>query len=129
MGANDPASGTVSETLRSALHYARLGWSVLPVEARGKRPLTVRGVLDASTDPDVIRSWFAQWSDANLAIACGSPGPTVLDVDDLDAARGVLADLADAPTVATARGRHVYFAGTRGGTISLGFGELRGRGG
>jgi hypothetical protein len=54
----------------------------------------------------------------------------VLDVDDPAAARDLVArcNALGAPAVATARGQQFYFAGTDRGTVSLGFGELRGRG-
>ena len=67
---------------------------------------------------------------ANIAVACGAPGPTVLDVDDpIECPPGARAPPAAArPDVATARGRHLYFAGEARGTVSLGYGELRGHG-
>lgn len=110
----------------TALTYAARGWPVLPAD--GKVPLTAHGVKDASTDPTVVEGWWRRWPNANVAIACGAPGPQVLDVDDLDAARGVLGRLARAPAVATARGRHFYFAGQDRGTVVLDYGELRGQG-
>jgi hypothetical protein len=53
-----------------------------------------------------------------------------LDIDDLDQARWILATLENmhAPTVATTRGRHLYFQGLGQSTIALGYGELRGLG-
>jgi hypothetical protein len=113
----------------AALAYAARGWPVLP--CRSKKPnLTPHGVDDATTDANVIRAWWTRWPDANVAIACGAPGPLVLDVDDLDGGRAVFDRLAvlDPPTVATARGRHLYFAGDDRPSRKLPFGELRGRG-
>jgi len=46
----------------------------------GKHPRTKRGVLDASTDEQVIRSWWFSWPDANIGLACGG-GRVVVDVD------------------------------------------------
>ena len=118
----------MSATVTAALEYAARGWPVLAVHAGGKAPATPHGVRDATTDPDVIRRWFRRSPDANLAIATGAPGPQVLDVDELERARLILARVDDAPQVATSRGRHLYFAGSSSGTIGLGYGELRGRG-
>jgi hypothetical protein len=119
----------VSALLRAALDYAGRGWPVHPVQGKN-RPLTRHGVKDASTDPDIIRGWWQRWPDANIAIACGSPGPHVLDIDDPTAAQALLDRLrdVDAPTVASGRGQHQYFAGEDRATIALDFGELRGRG-
>jgi putative DNA primase/helicase len=117
----------VRPIVERALGYARLGWPVLPVPAKSKAAtLTGRGVKDASTDPATLMRWWGRWPDANVAVACGLPGPQVLDIDSL-ARAGRLLDV-DAPTVATARGRHLYFAGQPGGTAALACGELRGRG-
>ena len=120
----------MSATLEAALALVARGWPVLVVRPGGKDPLTAHGVKDATTDPVLVRRWLMRWPDANLAVATGSPGPQVLDVDDLDRARPVLlrAEALGAPVVATVRGRHYYFGGQERGTVSLPYGELRGRG-
>ena len=82
-----------------ALAYARRGWPVIPIwwpsyagvcacpESSdcpnvAKHPLVSGGQLSATTDMDQIRSWWAKWPDANIAIATGEAcGFTVLDVD------------------------------------------------
>jgi len=114
----------------AALALAGRGWPVLPIKPQGKEPLTRNGVKDATTDTATIEKWFGRWPDANLGVATGAPGPTVLDVDDPAKAGTILSldGVADAPSVATARGRHVYFRGLDRTTIVLGYGELRGRG-
>jgi hypothetical protein len=137
------------EALAAALKYAARGWPVLPLhwpaaggcscgesdcDKPAKHPLTLHGVKDATTDPDRIRAWFRRWPKANLGIATGDPGPTVLDVDDLAAARSTIAGIAaTTPTAATPGinhppGRHHYLLGTERGTVGLGWGELRGCG-
>lgn len=117
-------------TVDAARDLAQLGWPVMPIKPRSKEPLTRHGFKDASTDERTILHWFERWPDANLAVATGSPGPDVLDIDRPDQAMAVLRRLEHmhAPTSATVRGRHLFFAGTQQGTITLGFGELRGRG-
>ena len=67
-----------------ALDCARRGWSVFPCVPRTKRPLgslVPNGVLDASRDEDQIRKWWAAKPDANVAIACGPSGLSVVDCD------------------------------------------------
>lgn len=73
-------------TLETLFDWARgyaegLGWPVFPVVARGKVPLTPHGLNDATIDIDVIARWWARWPNANIGIATGPPGPTVIDAD------------------------------------------------
>jgi hypothetical protein len=80
------------------------------------------GFKDATTDPAVIRAWWARCADLNVAIATGAPGPDVLDVDvHQDGAGWPAFDrLKRAGMLAGARalvrtpsgGLHVHFAGT-----------------
>ena len=68
-------------TVERALAYAACGWPVFPCQPGGKQPATRHGFLDATIDPDHIRWWWRRDPGANLAIATGTPGPDVLDVD------------------------------------------------
>ena len=123
----------MTKPLDAALAYAALGWPVLPVGGDdGKKPLIPkreggRGVLDATTDPEQLRRWWARWPKANVAIATGAPGPDVLDIDDSDRADD-RALAFDGSRVATTRGLHVYFKGTEHRTVKLPYGELRRKG-
>jgi len=73
-----PAEGAA---LRAALAYARAGWPVFPCLPGQKAPATRHGFQDATTDPERIRSWWRAAPGRNVAIATGTPGPDVLDVD------------------------------------------------
>ena len=81
-----------------ALEYAAQGFAVFPVfemgpggacacgrpdcSSPGKHPRVSRGLKEASKDPEVVRSWWTQWPEANIGIATGSPsGIFVMDVD------------------------------------------------
>jgi hypothetical protein len=100
---------------RWALEYRSLGLSVLPL--RGKRPMTARGVHDASSDIGAIREWWSRWPDANIGIAC--LGLVVLDIDPRHGGDEVLAQALTGrpplPPTWTVRtggarpGRHIYF--------------------
>lgn len=125
----------------SAVGHARLGWAVFPVHSAldgrcscgsmacaraGKHPRTQHGLLEASTDPAHIRSWFARWPDANIAIATGSAsGLVVLDVDlghggyesleELERRHGRLP--ATVMALTGGGGRHLYFVHPRNGLL------------
>lgn len=113
--------------------HATAGWPVFPIrpndpsctggrDCECKAPLTRNGFKDATTDPDVIRSWWLRWPHANVAIATGTPGPDVLDVDVATGGNGWagFAQLRRAGLLTGARmlvrtprgGLHVYFEGT-----------------
>jgi hypothetical protein len=113
--------------LADAREYVGRGWPVLPLRPKTKVPAIANGVRGATTDLERVEAWFGRHADWGVAIACGAPGPTVLDIDDLGAAPREVLELV-APTVATARGRHVYFAGLDSATVALPYGELRGTG-
>lgn len=48
----------------------------------GKHPRTPHGLKDASTDPAIIRAWWARWPKANIAIVLGAEaGLFAFDLD------------------------------------------------
>jgi hypothetical protein len=102
--------------IRTALALAQKGFHIFPCRPRDKRPATANGLKDASADPDVIRAWWQQQPDNNIAIATGAAsGIFVIDVDGLDAEaalRQLEAEHGALPATVeaiTARGRHIYF--------------------
>jgi hypothetical protein len=150
----------LAELVERAIAYALLGWHVLPLhgivttgpkvgrdrarcscrsgtcESQGKHPRTTHGLKDATTDPGIIRQWWARWPTANVGVVTGL-GFDVLDVDGLEA-REALRACAPlpghglyGPTVRTGRGWHVYVAptglGNRAGLVEGC--DWRGRGG
>ena len=105
---SDVRRGTGSGTehdrspLEAALAYARVGWPVFPCIPGEKVPVfrgahpdgdpsratcqgecgrVGHGFHDATTDADQIREWWGRTPGRNVAIATGTPGPDVLDVD------------------------------------------------
>jgi hypothetical protein len=136
-----------------ALAYAAAGWPVHPTrpdaspcpyaagKCQCKAPVTQHGVLDATTDPDVIRSWWRERPDANVAIATGAPGPDVLDVDTRPAGNGFAAlnrikhagllTGASALVRTPSGGLHLYYAGTEqaGGKLGRHFIDFKATGG
>ena len=117
-------------TVERALAYAACGWPVFPCQPGSKLPATRHGFLDATTDPDHIRWWWRRIPGANLAIATGTPGPDVLDVDQHGAAgsgypalnrltRAGLTRDAGAVVATPHGGLHLYYGGTAQGCGKL----------
>ena len=109
--------------LRQALAYASRGWPVFPCVPNEKLPATRHGYRDATTDEERITEWFGSGFTWNLAIATGTPGPDVLDVDQHGPAgngfaalerltRAGLLDGASACVGTPRGGLHIYFAGS-----------------
>jgi hypothetical protein len=110
-------------TLRQALAYARRGWPVFPCLPGHKIPATAHGYKNATTDEQQITEWFGRGKQWNLAIATGTPGPDVLDIDQHGRAgngypgfarlrRAGLVNGAAAYVRTPAGGMHAYFAGS-----------------
>jgi Bifunctional DNA primase/polymerase, N-terminal/Primase C terminal 1 (PriCT-1) len=102
--------------IRTALALAARGFHIFPCRPHEKRPATVNGLKDATTDPDIIRVWWTHQPDSNIAIATGAAsGIFVVDVDGLDAEAALrqlevgYGALPATVEVITARGRHIYF--------------------
>ena len=66
----------------AARSLASAGVPVFPCLPEGKRPLTRRGFLDASSDPARIAAWWSRTPNANIGIPTGATsGVVVVDVD------------------------------------------------
>lgn len=89
------------------------GWSVIPLQARGKRALIRwKPYQDKRADWNTVQSWLSQWPDANIGIVTGAiSGLVVLDVDGKDGDHSLrrMGTLPDTSVASTARGYHVYF--------------------
>ena len=66
--------------IEAALLYAGRGYAVLPLEPHGKRPLTVKGVYDATTSAPLITRMWRRWPGANIGLAVRDDW-VVIDVD------------------------------------------------
>lgn len=79
----------MSELREAALYYAKSGWQVFPLVPKSKKPLTTRGIKDATTDVQQVEAWWNRWPNANIGVACGEEsGIHVVDVD-VDKERGI----------------------------------------
>ena len=70
----------MNDILSAALEYAEHGFAVIPVNKK-KEPLTVHGLSDCSTDENVIRGWWEDYPNANVAIVTGRASEDLLVVD------------------------------------------------
>jgi hypothetical protein len=109
----------------AARSLAAAGVPVFPCVVEGKRPLTRRGFLDASSDPEQVAAWWSRTPNANIGIPTGAAsGVVVVDVDvhgphDGRAAyqRATEAGLVDGAGLLVRTptgGAHVYFPATPG---------------
>lgn len=66
-----------------ALEYEKLGWFVLPVDPKNKKPLVEWACRkDNRPTRDEIKSWFGRWQSARIGIVTGAASE--FDVIDLD---------------------------------------------
>lgn len=95
-------------------------------DSPGKHPRTMRGVKDASNDPEKIALWSLAYPDANWALACGAQsGVFVVDIDrrhgGFESFAQWTADhepLPETLTVLTGGGgRHLFFAYPEAGQL------------
>ncbi len=127
----------------AARAYLARGWSVVPVEPRGKRPVVPWAEFQRRLPTeDELEAWFRHRGNSNLAIVTGAvSGLVVLDVDPrhggeqslaaLEAEHGGLPVTVEATT--GGGGRHCYFSHPGGlvpNRIAIASGiDLRGDGG
>jgi hypothetical protein len=143
---------SAAATPQAALAYAQRGWQVLPLwwpgpagqcacgrpdcDSVGKHPvhrLVPRGLLDASSHPATVATWWRRLPQANVGIRTGAESAlVVLDVDGA-AGRASLRDLVASHALFQAcwartggGGWHAYFAHP-GGTVPSSAGRLGAR--
>jgi hypothetical protein len=114
-----PSAATPLTTLLDfALAYSRRGWPVFPLGVRSKLPLIAKseggnGCLDATTDENQIRAWWAKSPQSNIGIATGRAF-WVLDVDSKHADAAAWVETAELPATIVAitgtGGKHYLFA-------------------
>ena len=112
-------AGPGGATHAAALAYAALGWSVIPIEVRGKRPLVPwLEFQQRIATAEEIDAWYRHRADANVGIVTGRvSGIVVVDVDPrqggdeslrrLQQDEGLIAPTVEAET--GGGGRHLYF--------------------
>jgi hypothetical protein len=121
--------------LQAALAYLERGWSIIPIKPGSKKSACLwKPFQTLAANKNRLRTWFAAGKYTGLAVILGkvSGGLVCRDFDTMESYNAwALAhpDLAATlPTVATARGRHVYFVADHLGFQDFGDGEYRGDG-
>ena len=102
--------------LEAALSYAARGWSIIPIRPRDKKPAcgSWKRYQETPADHPTLHEWFDKNTSPGLAVVLGpvSGGLVCRDFDDMGAYNAWALEHPDLaaglPTVATARGRHVY---------------------
>jgi putative DNA primase/helicase len=119
--------------ISTAFQYALLGWRIIPLRPKDKRPLLDDWPQKATADPLSVEQWWRRWPDANIGIATGAgSGIFVLDVDAAKDGYETLEQLQDQhgvlPTTIACQtgtgGLHLYFVYPSGLTIRNSAGRL-----
>lgn len=112
--------------LDQALRYAASGMPIFPCWPGTKIPITTHGFEDATTDEDVIRTWWDRHPEANIAFSPETMEWAVVDIehDGEDGWMALLAEEGEAELntyqVRTPRGgRHLYYAGSLPGKVKI----------
>ncbi len=66
---------------KSAIWYARHGWTVFPLRPRTKEPFKDLGMYSATTDTDQIMDWWREYPRANIGLHCGGCNLLAIDMD------------------------------------------------
>jgi hypothetical protein len=121
--------------LEWALEYHKLGFCVIPIKPRSKKP-ALRSWKQYQTkrpDEEQLRRWFPNNNNMAVALGPASGGLVCRDFDKMDCFENWKrnhTDLANKlPIVKTAKGMHVYFTSDIIGIKHFADGELRGKGG
>ena len=124
-----------TDILKAAFGHAQRDWSVIPIRSGTKRAAGKwREYQKRRPSESELKSWFGNGSGFGLAVVLGevSGGLVCRDFDDTVAYEVWAAEYPDLaktlPTVATARGRHVYFRAQLLRSQKLPDGEYRANG-
>ena len=99
-----------------AKKYISLGWSIIPVEPKGKKPLIKwEEFQNRRASLTEVETWLTQWPEANLGVVTGEiSNLLVVDADGAEGLKSLLAErLISSVTVKTPHGKHLYYKRTR----------------
>ena len=122
--------------LKRGLEYIKQGWSIIPVEPRGKKTLIKwEEFQNRKASETELRQWLIKWPDMNLGIVTGSISN--LAVVDLDGPKGLQYGrkirLGGSVVSLTGAGKHLFYRwaeGLRNSASKIAEGvDIRGEGG
>ena len=97
--------------LKEALQYSGIGFSVIPIQPKGKKPLIPWEEYQRTrASEEVIKRWWEKWPDANLGVVTGDVSGIVvvdLEYDGLTLSQNL--HLSSTLIASTGKGRHLYF--------------------
>ena len=102
--------------LEEALNYSRLGFSIIPIVPKDKKPLIRwEEYQTRRATEDEIKGWWAKWPDANVGTVTGAiSNIIVVDIDSEEAKNRLKEivgeyDLDTVPRSRTGRGWQLFF--------------------
>ncbi|MHA1225215.1 MAG: bifunctional DNA primase/polymerase [Candidatus Hodarchaeales archaeon] len=101
-----------NQTLKNALYYLNLGWSIIPV--KNKKPLlsSWKEYQKRRATESEIRKWWRKWPNADIAVVTGTvSGIIVVDVDNAAGEHAIKPYVGKSVLTATTPrgGKHYYF--------------------
>jgi hypothetical protein len=98
--------------LNHALKYLAMGWSVIPISAKGKEPLIPwKEFQNRKATEAEVRSWFVRNPDANIGIVTGTVSQ--ICVVDLDGPEGIAEakrlGISSSVVSLTGTGKHLWY--------------------
>lgn len=83
------AEEVLSDLGMAALRYVELGFAVIPLHAREKKPAAKHGLNNWTDNPEQVRMWWGENPECNVGIVCGQVSHGLLVIDcDMDEASG-----------------------------------------
>jgi len=110
----------MNEFLEAALYYASLGWSVIPIRPKDKKPaLKWEQYQTGRASEEQIRDWWKKWPRANVGVITGGiSGIIVLDVDGPEGRESIAdKDLPPTTCAITGSGGYHYIFKHPGGEV------------
>jgi P4 family phage/plasmid primase-like protien len=137
-----------SSLAQAAQTYAALGLYIFPVHSirpngacacsmgakcstPGKHPRISAWQRESTWDPSIVRAWWDQWPDSNIALHTGKSGLAVIDIDPRNGGNETFAALerkhggirAEAETFTGGGGRHLFFEALEGVSLPAALGQ------